>query len=389
MGGRLPRRVDLGRRRPRLAPSGQLHLDLLVRRLREGRHRLARGAERQLSPGVPRHPRLQSAGLYGGLRLQRADVRPHPHPLPDEARGRAGLGTLAAAQLGPGAGGGRRQADRCDHRGRPRLHHVRPGHHQHRQRHRFDVGDVPVSARSGCQQHRLLGGCRRPAGRSDPELGHLHERGDRRRLVPLRLHLHLAGQSELHAPARRPLPLRGALPRSQDRGGMPRLQPLHAPRRPLAERASGNRRCAGSGHGARDRGRGSSRRRVHQGADRSLLPGARRQRPLPSRVRRGGGGRRRPVLLLERRQGAQAAGDGHLGLGGDDDRAGRGDGPGAGGDAQGAPGGRQAGPGAPGLRAVAGASGGVHAGAGRGDHRVCRRRTSAAWRGRWRRPGRR
>ncbi|MCZ7528437.1 MAG: molybdopterin-dependent oxidoreductase [Acidimicrobiia bacterium] len=43
-------------------------------------------------------------------------------------------------------------------------------------------------------------------------MGHLHERGDRRRLVPLRLHPDLDREPQLHPHGRRPLHLRGPLP---------------------------------------------------------------------------------------------------------------------------------------------------------------------------------
>jgi len=72
-GGPAPQRMDLGQRRA-CRPLHQLHGQLRLRRVRQGRHRAPRGADRQVSDGEdPFH----------------LDVRRRPNPLPAQAGWRA------------------------------------------------------------------------------------------------------------------------------------------------------------------------------------------------------------------------------------------------------------------------------------------------------------
>ncbi len=75
---------------------------LRLERLREGRHRLARGAGRLLPPDESPRPRPQPARLPEGRLLQRAHVRSRARPLPAQARRPARLGQVEATLLGRG-----------------------------------------------------------------------------------------------------------------------------------------------------------------------------------------------------------------------------------------------------------------------------------------------
>ena len=99
-------------------PHRQLRLStqLLLERLRQGRHRLARGAGCRLSPDEPRRARLQSPWLPERRLLQPPDVRPVAADRTAEAGGRAWRRQVEADQLGPGADRDSRQVHRCHDR---------------------------------------------------------------------------------------------------------------------------------------------------------------------------------------------------------------------------------------------------------------------------------
>ena len=314
-------------------PRGQLHRLLLVEGVRQGRdHHLGVPADR-LPHHRAGHARIRAAGLPPRRRLQLVRVLPHPdqaplrplgprRPLPRGPRtpGRPGAGLggdrlrsreVARLQNPAGTrrhdprelGGGHR-----DHRGRLRSHAegLRPRPMRGILRHPRDVDDL---LRRGIALPRpdrgaaalLLRLVRRPPPGQSAGLRRPDRRSRIRRLVQLPVPDHVGLQRPPHPDPRRAFHGRGALPRPESRGGLPRLRRQHEVRRRLAAGPPRHGRSARPGHGARDP-QGVPRRqartllpRLHAALFRLALPRpARRPRPGRPRGRARRPGRGRP-----------------------------------------------------------------------------------------------
>ena len=203
-GSALSRPVVMGSRRQGHVQPGRLHRRVHAEPLREGRHRLARRAERHLR-GVGRSPpRLQPARLPEGHGLRRPDVRRHAHQVPDAPRRPARLRQVGAHLLGGSAHRDRRQGHGRHRQRRPRGSRLRHGHDEHRFRPRH-AGAVPPHIARRHDVARRMGERRRPADGRHPDLGSLQRRRHLGRLLQLRLHHDLARQPGLHAHPRRAL----------------------------------------------------------------------------------------------------------------------------------------------------------------------------------------
>ena len=212
-------------------------------------HLLAAAAQAPLCAGrpgrdVPRGARAPR-GPGRGLGLDRRGPRKGAG-LQVAARQRG----LPALELGRGDG---------DDRRRPRPHDppLRP---RPDRRLLADPGDVdgllrcrdplPLADRRG--QPLLLRLVCRPAPGLAADVGRSDRRAGVGGLVELLLPDAVGLQHPADADAGRPLHDRGALPRAEGRGDLPRLRRPHQVRRPLAARARRYRRRPGDGDGARD-----------------------------------------------------------------------------------------------------------------------------------------
>ena len=164
------REMDLGQGRTWLARH-QLPGWLRVQRVRQERHRLARGAAGGVRQVGRRRARLRTPWLSERPAPRQVHVRQAAHPLPDETRRRAGCRPVGAHQLGPGAGRNRRPLHRYLQRTRRRVDHHGA---RYADGHEAGFADGPGTL---CDHHGQpvagsLCRCRRPAHR-----GLSHRRG--------------------------------------------------------------------------------------------------------------------------------------------------------------------------------------------------------------------